>query len=132
MRQTNVPKDGSVISWTKVRILTHTGMGPDSQHLSRSRHHSNSLRFKFHVSPAAKTTEIRRKIENVLGTRPSSESVHRDLLLGMINEIPIHEHAPKDDHLLLLTADKNSAFFTKFNPVYFVCVGLGDEETLDF
>ena len=53
----------------------------------------NCLRFKFHVSPAAKTTEIKREIENVLGARPLSESIHRVLLLGIINEIPIHEHA---------------------------------------
>ena len=92
----------------------------------------NSLRFKFHVSPAAKTTEIKREIENVLGARPLSESIHRVLLLGIINEFPIHEHAPMDEDLLILKADRNAAFVAKFNPFYFVYVGLEDEETCDF
>ena len=59
--------------------------------------------------------------------------LHRVLVMGMMNEIPIYSKEPKGGKARFLQdAERNAAYFWKFKARYFMYMGPGSEKTQNF
>ena len=99
------------------------------------------IQFTFCIFPGAKTNEMTLNIDESIRKGQGEDGQqftqktypHRDILMGMMNEIRISSQGPKGGNAQFLKdVERNAVYFGKFKPGYFMCTGPRSEETCTF